>query len=224
MDLPNSSAGILAQPTRARLFTLVQEARAPASTDELARCLGLHANGVRRQLERLREAGLLERRRVRHGTGRPRDEWTLAPGASPGGERPHAYGDLARWLARAIPATPARVREVERTGREIGRELAPARADDPGDVFRNVFAALGFQPVVGAGPGDSITCELCNCPYRDSVRENQEVVCGLHRGLTQGLLDEVAPGSRLTRFEPHDPDRAGCMVEVATAAAGASGR
>jgi predicted ArsR family transcriptional regulator len=56
---------------------------------------------------------------------------------------------------------------------------------------------------------------LGNCPYRDSVRENQAVVCGLHRGITEGMLAELAPEATLTRFEPADPDRAGCLLEVA---------
>jgi hypothetical protein len=51
------------------------------------------------------------------------------------------------------------------------------------------------------------------------VRENPDAVCRLHRGITEGLLEQLAPGSRLTRFEPHDPDEAGCMVEVVPAAA-----
>jgi hypothetical protein len=40
------------------------------------------------------------------------------------------------------------------------------------------------------------------------------VVCALHRGLTRGLLDELQPTARLTRFIPADPDEAGCLIEV----------
>lgn len=214
MDLPSAATGVLAQPTRARLFALLQDEASPRSTAWLANRLGLHANGVRRQLERLHAAGLIERRRASHGPGRPRDEWSVAPGANPGGERPLAYRDLATWLARAIPPTAGRVREVERVGREIGRDLAPAERGEPGETFRRVLTALGFQPVLEARPDGSTTCRLCNCPYRDSVRANRDVVCGLHKGLTAGLLDALAPGASLSSFEPHDPDAAGCLVKV----------
>jgi predicted ArsR family transcriptional regulator len=214
MDLPSAAAGVLAQPTRARLFALLQEGRRAATTADLAGRLGLHANGVRRQLERLHAAGLVERRKATRGRGRPRDEWSVAPGANPGGERPRAYRDLATWLARAIPAAPGRERRIERAGREIGRELAPARWDDPVESFRQVLAALGFQPVLEVRADGSMTCRLCNCPYRDSARESPDVVCTLHKGLTAGLLDALAPGARLSTFEPHEPDLAGCVVEV----------
>ena len=214
MDVPGQSGDALAQPTRARVFALLVELRRPAGTEELAERLGLHPNGVRRHLERLREAGLVERERAAGERGRPRDRWLVDPAASPGGEHPAAYSDLAVWLARAIPAKPARLRELERTGREIGRELAPEAVADPLDSFRATLAALGFRPELESGPEGRLRCRLGNCPYRDSVRVNADAVCGLHRGITAGLLDRIEPAARLAVFERHDPDRAGCLIEA----------
>jgi predicted ArsR family transcriptional regulator len=218
VDLPEALGDDpLHQPTRARVFALLVELRRPATTDELARRLGLHPNGVRVHLERLREAGLVVRsraRRVPRPRGRPRDEWSLAPEAAPGGAPPRAYGDLARWLARAIPPRPARLRDVERAGREIGREIAPSGAASADAALRNALTGLGFQPLLERGPAGHLRCRLRNCPYRDSVRENQEVVCTLHRGITRGLLDVLEPQARLAGFVPHDPDVAGCEIEI----------
>jgi predicted ArsR family transcriptional regulator len=213
MDLPPPAEGALAQPTRAQIFAFLVEKRAPAGTDEVAERFGLHPNGVRRHLERLLEGGFVTRSRVRMGQGRPRDSWTVSPDAHPGGTSPRAYADLAMWLARAIPATSTRLREVERAGREIGAELAPAPAQDPAARFQDALAALGFEPTLERGE-DGYTCSLGNCPYRDSVRENQEIVCGLHRGITAGILAELDPRATLARFEAQDPDQAGCLVEV----------
>jgi predicted ArsR family transcriptional regulator len=213
MDLPTSGADVLAQPTRARLFGLLSDSRGPATTAELAGHLGLHPNGVRRQLERLRAAGLVERRKAVHGRGRPGDEWTVAPGASPGGESPEGYRDLASWLARAIAGSPRDLQRVERAGMEIGRELGSEGADDLAVSFRETFTALGFRPEV-KDAGERVTCRLCNCPYRDAARESPDVVCGLHRGITAGMVEAIAPRATLVTFEPHDPDRAGCLAEV----------
>ncbi|HET8565861.1 MAG TPA: helix-turn-helix domain-containing protein [Solirubrobacterales bacterium] len=214
MDLPRSTEDPLTQPTRARIFATLAEVKEAMRTDELASRLGLHPNGVRVHLERLQEAGLVERRQQRAGRGRPGDRWSVAPDARPSGEAPSAYASLAVWLARAIPAGPARLREVERTGREIGRELAPKGGGEPVEGLRQTFAALGFQPSMKVKAGGGLTCRLENCPYRDSVRENANVVCTLHRGITAGVLEELAPNAELIGFEPHDPDRAGCLVEV----------
>ena len=52
--------------------------------------------------------------------GRPRDSWSVAADALPGGEPPDAYRQLARWLARSTPPRPGRLREIEQAGRELG--------------------------------------------------------------------------------------------------------
>lgn len=214
MDLPKSTDDPLTQPTRARIFALLAELKEPVGTDDLAKRLGLHPNGIRVHLERLREAGLVERGRKRAGRGRPGDRWSVAPDAQPSGQAPSAYASLAVWLARAIPAGPTRLREVERTGREIGRELAPKGGGDPIEGLRQSLAALGFMPSMNVDGDGGLTCHLENCPYRDSVRENADVVCTLHRGITAGVLEKLDPKAKLTSFEPRDPDRAGCLVEV----------
>jgi predicted ArsR family transcriptional regulator len=214
MDLPTRPDDALAQPTRARLFAVLGELRRPTSTDELAERLGLHPNGVRVHLERLREGGLVARDRTRRGRGRPRDMWTVAPDAQPGGDPPTAYADLGRWLARAIAPGKTRLRAVENTGREIGRDLAPEGGGSVEEKMHATLTSLGFQPERELDHEGQLTYRLRNCPYRDAVRENQPVVCTLHRGITRGLLDTIAPETKLAGFVPRDPDIAGCLIEL----------
>lgn len=214
VDLPRESADVLRDPTRARLFELLSERRRPAATDELAEDLGMHVNGIRRQLDRLQRAGLVDRRRVVHGRGRPRDEWSISPEAEPAGEQPTGYAELSRWLTRAIPPSTASLRQLEHTGREIGREMAPAGSDDIEATIGEAFTALGFRPSIET-TAEGFICSLGNCPYRELARENPEVICTLHRGLTAGLLAGLDPAAELSLFEPRDPDRAGCLVGVA---------
>jgi len=209
------SGGVLAQPTRARLFARLASLGRPAGTDELAAELGLHPSGVRVHLERLRAAGLISRERVPQTLGRPRHSWSIATDARPGGEPPDAYRQLARWLARSIPINPRRLREVERAGRQLGRELVPAPARSPTEeATARTLTALGFAPQRERPNPDTVRFRLGNCPYREAVRDNQPVVCALHRGLTLGLLDHLDPAARLTGFVPNDPDLAGCLIEV----------
>jgi predicted ArsR family transcriptional regulator len=216
VDVPiAASDAVLAQATRARLFALLAELKRSAPTDELAQRVGLHPNGVRAHLERLHAAGLVTRTRERQAVGRPRDEWAIDPDARPGGEAPRGYAELVRWLARAIEPTTARLRRVEATGREAGRQLAPRGGSAPAaDAMLATLAALGFQPRrESERPGRVGFC-LDNCPYRAAVRENQAVVCTLHRGLTRGLLDVLDPTARLVEFVPRDPDTAGCLITL----------
>lgn len=205
----------LSQPTRARLFALLGELGRPAGTVELAEQFGLHPNGVRLHLERLERDGLLVRASEPQPRGRPRDVWQIAPDAHPGGRAPRAYTDLVRWLARAMGTSGSRgLRGVEATGREIGRELASRQGNTGADAFQAALTALGFQPQIQERGDKQITVSLRNCPYQDAVRENQPVICTLHRGITRGLLDIQAPAAKLTAFEPRDPDLAGCLIEL----------
>lgn len=215
MDLPRAYDDVLSQPTRAKIFGALSAARRPMGTDELAQRLELHPNGVRLHLDRLLDAGLVTRERPRRSRGRPRDMWTIAPDARPGGSRPTGYAELGRWLARAAPATQAGLRAIEVTGREVGRGLAPTGSAEPAEEqMHATLSALGFSPRRGLDQAGALTYKLCNCPYRDAVLENRDAVCTLHRGITRGLLDEMSPKTELSAFVPKDPRRAGCLIEL----------
>lgn len=214
MDLPQPSRDALAQPTRAEIFGFLAEKRAPAATDEIARSFGLHPNGVRRHLERLLEGGFVTRSQLRTGQGRPRDVWAVSPDAHPGGQRPKAYADLSSWLARAMPDDAEHLRSVEETGRAIGREIAVPSSEDPVESFKQAVAALGFQPVIDNESDAGFSCTLRNCPYRETAQAYPGIVCSLHRGITSGLLETLAPDAELTDFEIKDPETADCRLTV----------
>jgi predicted ArsR family transcriptional regulator len=212
MDVPQPPEhDLLAEPVAARLLRALTRLRRPATTQELADLVGRHPNTVRVQLARLAAAGLLESRTVAQPRGRPRHQWAIRSEARPAGHAPQAYGQLAEWLARALART-GRTADVEEGGREIGRELAPDRAGP--DAMRDALAALGFAPRSEPLP-DGTRYVLGNCPYRDAVAQNQELVCNLHRGITAGLLDRLDPAARLSAFVAKDPYEAGCLIETA---------
>lgn len=215
MDVPVRPGDALSQPTRARVFELLADRRRPASTEELAAELELHPNGVRLHLERLLDEGLVERRRERQARGRPRDSWTISPDAQPGGDPPTSYASLSRWLVQALVTSGAHVEDMEETGRLIGRGLA---SDHPGDrdeqMLFDTLTTLGFQPEREPSGKQRVTYRLRNCPYRQAVHERQSLVCALHRGLTNGLVEAMDADSRVVAFEPKDPDLAGCLVTV----------
>lgn len=216
MDLPISNNTELNQPTRAKIFSMLADLRRPAPTDEIADELQLHPNGVRIHLERLHAAGLVERRRERQARGRPRDVWSVSPGALPGGDPPTAYSDLGRWLVKAITSTKISVEEVEAAGLRIGNDMRPEGEDETAEQrLFDVLTSLGFRPERELSDDGKLTYCLGNCPYRDVVRERQALVCSLHRGMTRGLLETLGEEGELTAFVPKDPDEAGCLITVA---------
>jgi predicted ArsR family transcriptional regulator len=209
-----AAADVLAQPTRARVYAVLTGLRRAAGTDELAAAVGLHPNGVRTHLERLRAAGLVTRSRERGARGRPRDRWAVDPGAADAA--PDGYADLSRWLVAALAAAGTEPAALEATGRAIGRGLTAPGPTDAEARMHDALAALGFRPARERDPADParLAYRLRRCPYRDAVRERPALVCGLHRGLTQGLLDALDPSTTLEAFVPEDPDTAGCCVAL----------
>jgi predicted ArsR family transcriptional regulator len=215
VDVPPAADDALAQPSRARLFALLAELKRPAGTSELATSLRLHPNGVRLHLERLERAGLVVRERERRSRGRPRDVWSISDRAQPGGGSPTAYRDLGRWLVRTLVVGGLGTRDVEQTGRQIGRELATRDTGVPAErQLHAVLVAMGFMPRRRLDAAGTITYCLENCPYRSAVRERQAIVCGLHRGITRGLLDQLAPDTKLAAFVAKDPETAGCEITL----------
>ena len=214
MEISNPPPGdVLALPVRLQLVTVLTELLRPATTQELADRVGRHPNTVRLQLDRLAEAGLLERRTVLQTRGRPRHEWAIAADARPGGEAPQAHARLAGWLARALTRPPG-LAEIEQLGHEAGGELVPTGGRPVGDAMQDALAGLGFAPRHERPAPGRHRYVLRNCPYRNAVRANQPAVCALHRGVTSGLLEGVDPEATLAGFVPKDPDTAGCLIEV----------
>jgi predicted ArsR family transcriptional regulator len=215
MDPPSrADRDVLALPLRAELFASLAALCRPATTQELAKRIGRHHNTVRKQLQRLADAGLVERRTVAQARGRPRDWWAISATAAPGGLPPDGHGQLSRWLARAI-AGRGDLAGIEATGREIGRELVEGTDERP--AAENLFdalAALGFVPRAEPRAPSGVRFVLRNCPYREAVLQNQPAICGLHRGITQGLLDRLSPHARLAAFVAKHPLEAGCLIEV----------
>jgi predicted ArsR family transcriptional regulator len=210
---------LLADRSRARLFALLADRARPATTSELAEAMQLHPNGVRRHLAALEAAGLVTRAHTEGGRGRPADTWMAAPGATAGPATSSAYRELARWLARAVAGGATEPDGMRAVGRAIGRELAadegaPERdADD--DRIGGHLASMGFAPQRLPMADGRTAFMLGNCPYCDAVRENQPAICGLHRGMTEGLLEVLLPAAELTRFVAEDPRSAGCLIEIA---------
>ena len=215
MDFAVAIDDVLSQPTRARLFGLLSSLKRAAATDELAKTLDLHPNGIRQHLETMAQAGLLIREKEKVGRGRPRDVWAIDPNAKPGGHAPTGYAELSRWLIKAIDGGPVDPRKIEERGRDMGIGLADAGGHtDPETRFFDALSAMGFQPNRKPGKDGEMTYCLENCPYREAALEKQSVVCALHKGITSGILSSISPETTLTGFKIKDPVKAGCEVTV----------
>ncbi len=201
----------LGDNTRYAIYLELARSAVPLSTADIAETLDLHPNTVRPHLERMRDAGLLEVDTGGQGqVGRPQHRYSLAPEAPSLGLEPSAFRLLAR-LAVGVAAQAAVPEDtVAAVGRDHGRGLVE-RGRPCAELLEEAMAELGFDPATAAD-GEVMTVAFTRCPFREVAETFPEVVCHLHRGIVEGVV-ETAGGARVQRFATL-ADRDPCQVDL----------
>jgi len=204
---------VLGDNTRYAIYLELARSPKPLATADIAKTLGLHANTVRPHLERMRELGLLEQRiDSRGGVGRPQHLYTLAPDAPSLGLEPRVMPLVARMLLRVASDAGVTGDEAIDVGREQGHDAAGSwHGVAPGHALLGELTRLGFDPEIADGE-DCLTIGFMHCPFRDLAEANPALVCGLHRGLIEGFVDELGD-AQVVAFRSL-VDRDGCQVDI----------
>lgn len=221
MELDLEVLKALGDETRYAMYREMASSTAPLSAQELADALGLHANTVRLHLERLRDAGLVESEAVHRGTvGRPQHLYFLAPGAPGLGFDPPAHALLAGLLAAMAERLGANAEDAADTGFVWGTEAGRrTRSRSCVNALVGELERLGFEPVADSPAPDpapgatSVRIDFLHCPFRELAEAYPELVCNLHRGLCEGVVDEAGGGSIAAFSTLYDPEP--CHVSVA---------
>lgn len=202
-------------PTRARVLGTLQDLRFPSTAAEVAERLGIHLNTARFHLDALVSSGLADRAREdRRRPGRPQIHYAATQFAPQTAHR--SYRLLAEILSRHLARHAADPhREGIEAGRDYGRFIAAASERGPwkgrpgaDDAVATVVAALdeiGFDsrqvPDESNTTGDA-TVEVTNCPFLEVAEGHLDVVCAVHRGIMEGMLDELGAAARVERLDP----------------------
>ena len=199
---------VLADDTRFRLYRYLGLSGRPVSVRELSTRLSLHPNTLRPHLRRLEEVGLVSRE-IRRGSavGRPQTLYAvLERGPGEGRE----YRLFAEILAGLLTGQRARDR-AEGLAREWGRYLVVQGGPKPGTklparhnlaILQEAMAQAGFDPRFRRRSTKTVEVSLRDCPFRDLVDDHRDLVCAVHRGLIEGMLEGLKPSLRLAEFSP----------------------
>ncbi|MDQ2660786.1 MAG: hypothetical protein M3Y52_02805 [Actinomycetota bacterium] len=179
----------LAPRTRRQVLDAVAQSEHPVDALTIATALELHVTTVRFHLDQLEAAQLVQRAEgAEKRRGRPRIRYVAVRIED---SREQLIDVLAGALSQRDDG--GRARSVE-AGRRWADELLPrVSSSDTGvdgvdgvETLVDVLDGLGFDPV----PVDESTIELRACPFRTAAREHPQVVCSVHRGLVEGILEQ----------------------------------
>lgn len=208
----------LGDETRFSMYRELASSTTALTANELADRLGLHTNTVRLHLERLREAGLVDVEPVHRGTvGRPQHVYSLAPGAPGLGFDPPSYTLLAGLLAALAERVGADAEDAASAGHAWGVEAGRrTRARSCVKALVGEMDRLGFDPSTVASAGETDVAFM-HCPFRELAEAYPELVCNLHRGICEGVVEEVGGGTvaEFATLYDRDPCRVTVAVEVA---------
>lgn len=181
---------------------------APATVDEVASAMGQHPNTTREHLEALRGVGrVIRTTEAPRGRGRPAYRYAAVLG---GGAAGALYVGLVDVLADHLARTsPDPVEAAQRAGRAWAQSLGEVPPDGASPRRRTALGvrrqvvdelgALGFAPQADA---QSIVVRLRECPVLDAARRHPDVVCAVHAGLAEGLLERRGGDPARVRLTP----------------------
>jgi predicted ArsR family transcriptional regulator len=212
----------LGDNTRYAIYLELARSPRPLTTADIADSLTLHPNTVRPHLERMRDIGLLDVAVGGRGdVGRPQHRYSIAADAPSLGLEPPTMPMLARMVLHMAQRLNASADDADAVGRNEGAARADRYRLAPSTLEALVsdLDRLGFDPIVTdvAGDDDAAVVAFANCPFSDLAVQHPDLVCGLHRGLVAGFVDQMADTE--VREFCSVTSRTPCRVTVAATAA-----
>jgi predicted ArsR family transcriptional regulator len=198
--------------TRDTILHVLRASAEPLTVADIARQAEVHANTVRFHLDALLTSGRAEEVITPpSGRGRPATRVRAVAAMDRGG--PRGYEPLAEALlldirSRHDPAERARC-AGQAWGTRIAARRECAEGSSPVSELVDVLDEIGFAPELHAT--DEIT--LRHCPFLELTTPDGGLVCAIHLGLMEGVLD--GSGTTVSRLDPFvEPDR--CVARLRT--------
>lgn len=201
------------QPGRRRdVLRILKAAPSPMSIRAIADVLGVHPNTVRFHLDTLVSDGRVELVEPDYKRpGRPPLMFRAIPRMDHNG--PRHYRLLAEILAMSLSVDGDPSTKAQAGGRAWGRQLKvsvshrkKAGAKESIDHLVDVLDDLGFAPERRESGGDQ-QIGLRHCPFLELAETRSTIVCPIHLGLMQGVLENQRAPVTVDRLEAFvEPD------------------
>lgn len=210
-DTTGAEEVALQSSARRRALDVLAESRHPLDAQAVAEALDVHVTTARFHLDQLEAAGLVQRRPAHENRpGRPRMVYTVSATVREADAREQLIEVLARALGDSVSggATRAGTSPAVHAGEMWADDLAEPTTADPVHELVGVLDSLGFEPELGDGQ-----ILMHACPFRTAAKDRPDVVCAVHRGLIERMLDGSANSEGGSRLHPFvEPEL--CVVSI----------
>lgn len=191
---------------RRDVLRVLKAAPTPMSITAIAKVLGVHPNTVRFHLGTLLGDGRVEHVEPEcRRPGRPPLMFRAIPQMDRSG--PRHYRLLAEILSAGLASARDPSAEAQAAGRAWGRQFTmPARgrkkasAKQTIDHLVGVLDEFGFAPERRKSDGQQ-WIDLRHCPFLELAETRAKIVCPIHLGLMQGVLENQAPRVDIDRLD-----------------------
>jgi predicted ArsR family transcriptional regulator len=209
---------------RREVLRVLRIAPDPMAITAIAEVLGVHPNTVRFHLDTLVNDGRVEQVEPgRRGPGRPPLMFRAIREMDPDG--PRHYRVLAEILAMSLAAGRDTRAKALAAGRAWGRRMkSPAPhgkamgAKESIDHLVHVLDEFGFAPERRKS-GEEQQIGLRHCPFLELAEARADVICPIHLGLMQGVLESAAAPIGVDRLDAFvEPDL--CLAHLTRADSG----
>jgi predicted ArsR family transcriptional regulator len=209
-----------------------------SSPEQLATALGASRTGILQQLRSLEMAGLVDRRTVRHGVGRPRHLYDVTPAAQ--GAFPSNYDALAAGLLAAVGTVGGDelVARVFAVRRQLIADQIRNRLDERLPAGATLEAKVrelaviqdeqGYLSSASVGEDGTIRLRQCNCAIF-GIAAQSSMPCEAELDLFRDVLGanvvretHIASGDRSCTYRIVDESGPKLLEIVAAGAAGAA--
>lgn len=189
------------------------------SARELADRFGLHVTTIRFHLDQLVEGGLVTSHFERgEGAGRPRKVYSIAHGSLDSISPERSFALLSEILVESLDGGGEHLSPEELAARWSRRRLRKERLEPAArkpattagqwlgkiGVMVDVLEEWGYVPDVSTTDGGRLArVALHACPFIELARRNTALICGIHRGLVRGVLDELGEEGATVSLTPY---------------------
>ena len=212
---PTQGAMLLTSPVR-RLAVDVLTERGALTAAELATALDLHVTTMRFHLDQLNGAGIVTSEFIKQpGAGRPKKVYSVAPGSFDTHRDQEALGTLTALLAETLTLAHDKGVTIrpDEAGRRWARRNVAQDSTTPASSagawlakighMIDVLQEWGHTPYVRTQDGvRTDVIDLVHCPFLELAHSNTAVVCGIHRGLIAGSMEQLGEHETAVSLEP----------------------